>query len=348
VPTLSTGAAFIGATTISKDGDSNFVNRLIKCTNKHGEPVFSVISITMVCASCTAKGEELQCRHMLGLLPEWQTQERFEEVRAMMGTEESIFATEMLGQNLADRNKRPAFDSAGTRRLRTPEAIFTAPDGITVSQIFVSIDPAAGGSRSQYAIVTAFYHDGKMVIVGAEAKVYRHMKEALPVIARHVNEVRALPGFEDATAVFVPESNLGFEAQNIQEYINERTNLVNTCFMMEDGDSTTPLAGIRMTNKLKQDMITSLDLRLAEGDIYFYDQFVCITETADDIKERLIEQLEAYCIITTPSRLPHGQPTVTYSGKEGYGWDDLAIAVQINPVAHRRFHTNTLKYRKWH
>jgi len=235
----------------------------------------------------------------------------------------------------AEMIKGDAFDSAGTQRLRTPEAIFTAPDGISVSHIFVSIDPAAGGSRSQ-AIVTAFYHGGKMVIVGADAKVYWHMKEALSVIARHVNAVRALPGFEGATAVFVPESNLGFEAQNIQEYINERTDLVNTCFMMEDGDSTTPRAGIRVTNTLKQDMISSFDLRLAEGDIYFYDQFVCITDglTDDDIKERIVEQIEA-CCVPTPSRLPRG-------------WDELAIAVTINPVAHRRFHTNTLKYRKWH
>ena len=60
-------------------------------------------------------------------------------------------------------NIRPAFDQAAINILESnPSQIYS--DTSDVKQVFVSVDPAAGGSKSKYAVISSIYVDHKMVV----------------------------------------------------------------------------------------------------------------------------------------------------------------------------------------
>ncbi len=52
-PTLATGSAFIGITTLGEDENSNFVSKLIEVRDKEGNRLFKVIDMKLVCQRST-------------------------------------------------------------------------------------------------------------------------------------------------------------------------------------------------------------------------------------------------------------------------------------------------------
>lgn len=344
-PTLSTGAAFIGITTISPDGDLNFVNRLVATKNKNGEPIFRVINVKMVCDECEANGVAMQCKHRMGMLPFWQSSKRHDDIEAMMGGEASTFLVEMRGIS-DDPYMKAAFDPPAVAWLRTDEATVTLDrEQLTPNHIFVCIDPAAGGKGSDYAIVTTIFDRGRMIIVGAEANEFRRPQDAVAVLIAHIIEVRRLRGFESATAVLIPESNMGFEGMWIEQEVL-RSRLADCCVMEEDDNR----AGVRQTNATKTDMAHALDLHLRDNKVLFLKEMVCLNQkiTSSDMRAKLIDQLESYSKIAIPSNQQHGETKFIYSGKQGSGHDDLAIAIQMCPMMQKRFFNDTVKYGEHH
>lgn len=69
VPTLVTGAAFIGITTLGDD--DNFVSHIKRKTIDGKKPLFNCIDVSIVCDYCKKTGKELTCRHLLGDIPHW-------------------------------------------------------------------------------------------------------------------------------------------------------------------------------------------------------------------------------------------------------------------------------------
>ena len=60
-------------------------------------------------------------------------------------------------------NIRPAFNDKDVRILLKPETMYN--ESRRMQQIFVSVDPAAGGSKSKYAIISCIYvNKSKMVV----------------------------------------------------------------------------------------------------------------------------------------------------------------------------------------
>ncbi len=94
-PTLATGSAFIGITTMGEDADSNFVNKLLETRNDDGQPLFRVIKITLVCPSCTKAGNETACRHRMGEVPHWHDERRHRDIEHMMSDQVSTWLLEM-------------------------------------------------------------------------------------------------------------------------------------------------------------------------------------------------------------------------------------------------------------
>ncbi len=92
-PTLATGSAFIGITTLGEDENSNFVGKLIETRNKEGNRLFRVIIIELVCARCKRLGKDLICQHLMGEIPYWQEESRHEDIELMMPKD--IFLREM-------------------------------------------------------------------------------------------------------------------------------------------------------------------------------------------------------------------------------------------------------------
>ena len=92
VPTLVTGAAFIGITTLGED--SNFVDTLISIKGKDKKSLFRVIQIDLVCDRCKRLGKETTCQHLAGEIPYWQDSQRHKDVGLMMQNEQDTYMLE--------------------------------------------------------------------------------------------------------------------------------------------------------------------------------------------------------------------------------------------------------------
>ncbi len=261
-----------------------------------------------------------------------------------MAMQESTFLVEMRGVE-ADIFTTPAFDVGGIRDMCEKRYVH---DGSDIGHIFVGLDPAAGGAKSDYAIVSAFYTaSDQLVICGAEAGTYKENTQCASLLINHIMGVRRnLPGAQNARVVFIPESNLGFEALWASDEIR-RSGLRDVCVMREDANR----AGVKTNRELKITMATAFNMKVVRRNAFVLDHFVCIGEgrTPDQILDEFLMQLKHYSRIVKPPRDPRaGQPTVSYSGKSGYGHDDLAIAVQLLNVLTPVFWTDKAAYASWH
>ena len=100
--------------------------------------------------------------HKMASIPYWQDSERHEEIKILMGGDGSSYLREVKGFR-EDKRIYPYFSRASIFRLSSADAILKNqkryPD-----LIFISIDPAAGGRRSRYAICSCFYEDRNLVV----------------------------------------------------------------------------------------------------------------------------------------------------------------------------------------
>lgn len=163
------------------------------------------------------------------------------------------------------------------------------------------------------------------------------------LLVSHIQKLRQVPGLESAIIVFVPESNLAFEGTH-QSNVILNSGLSNVCIMREDDNR----AGVRMDNSLKKAMATAFKYKLNKGKVRFLYDFVSLGEKKvyDDVRNEIVEELVYYTRIVKPSKDPFEQPKEIFSGKKGYGTDDLAIAIMLNLIMERRFYASD-KYKKW-
>ena len=165
------------------------------------------------------------------------------------------------------------------------------------------------------------------------------------LLQQHLIAVRKIPGLESSIIVFIPESNLGFEAIWCH-YEIRRSGLDSVCVMQEDDNR----AGVRTNKALKKMLAISFNYRLLSGRIFFHRRFVCTGEqkSPEGMKRDAEDQLLNYSRIIRPSNDPYAQPNEIYSGKGGNGTDDLAFAMQLNPAMKERFWERKDKYKDWY
>lgn len=346
VPTLSTGCSLIAISTISAD-ESNFLSKLVSAKDGRGNPLFNVLNLKMVCDNCHRRGLDLQCRHMLGQLPAWQSRGRHDFIQRVMETEEDTFLVEMRGI-LSDGSKRPAYDAKSVRKLMTDPTMIYRPDGRDIRHIFMSVDPAAGGERSEYAVVSAFFDEAdRMILCGAEAGKFTDFRGCTEMAVNHITALRTqIPGAKHARFVFVPESNLAFEAQHIADNIRRAGDEIDFVCMREDANR----AGYKTTREFKDLMVASANGLLVRDRVLRMHGFVCASDangTPEEIEQKLLTQIRDYQRKVKPPRdLDFGVATVTYSGKD-IGCDDLAIAFMALPLFKTKFN-NDSKYWGFH
>jgi hypothetical protein len=343
LPVLSTGASLLAISTISPDAD-NMLKQLVSAKNARGMPIIHTINMEMVCETCKRAGKDLTCAHLLGQIPAWQQRGRHADIQAMMATQESTFLVEMRGVE-SDEFTKPAFDVAAMRNFA---AQYYTHDGGEIRHIFIGVDPAAGGAKSEYAVVSAFYTSTQQLVVcGAEAGSHRDNADCASMLINHIIGVRRdVPGAQNARIVFIPESNLGFMAMSATDEIR-RAGLRDICVMREDDNR----AGIKTNRALKEVMAMAFNLKLMHGNAFLLDRFVCVGEgrTPEDMRDEVVMQLRNFSKIVKPPRDPRaGQPTVHYSGKAGYGFDDLTMALLLLNVLQPKFWTSEDMYGAWH
>ena len=74
----------------------NFYTRLFKIRDPvTGLPIFSQLQVTLACEQCKNEGKAAQCKHMLHLVPQWQSSARHERLKAVMCDRPDLIQSEL-------------------------------------------------------------------------------------------------------------------------------------------------------------------------------------------------------------------------------------------------------------
>lgn len=124
-----------------------------------GLPVFAQLQVTLACAACREVGMAAQCKHMLHLVPQWQSSIRHERLKAVMSDRPDLIQSELAGL---------AFDAL-QQCFRAADIDAVMNSSITVpfewkQTIYMVIDPAAGGPQSDFALLTFTKNKGIVTV----------------------------------------------------------------------------------------------------------------------------------------------------------------------------------------
>lgn len=133
----------------------NFYTRLFKIKDPvTNQPVFAQLQISLACNACKELGLAAQCKHLLHLVPQWQSSVRHERLKAVMADRPDLIQSELAG--LAFDSLQQCFRTADIESVmssKCPELEWQQP-------LFMVIDPAAGGPQSDFALITFFRSRG--------------------------------------------------------------------------------------------------------------------------------------------------------------------------------------------
>ena len=183
-------------------------------------------------------------------------------------------------------------------------------------------------------------------MIGAESCTAKTPAAQDQILIQHLLKLRTIPGLEEATIVFVPESNLAFEGTRITAEV-QRAGIQNVCVMNEDENR----AGVRSTASTKKMMAFVTGRALSDRRVRFHEQFLCVNEatTAGDLKKMIIDELRSYQrVLKQPSDHRFGTVKEAYTGKIGSGCDDHAIAFQINYAMQNVFFSKRDTYKAFY
>lgn len=211
----------------------------------------------------------------------------------------------------------------------------------------------------------------------------RRPSDIYPVIIEHLRRIRFVPGCQNSTIVIVPESNLGFEALHIEDYIREAFGppRPGNYVVMKEDDTR---AGIKTNEDIKLAMTTSLDRVLRHHAMHFHRNFFSVGElvvnevatngsaaasdaqtpssasqlpdddlrivtSADTMRDSIVTQLSSWMRIVQPRKDPNDDrpPRIFHTGKRGYKVDDNTIALSLANMFAKRFHSSN-EYREYH
>jgi hypothetical protein len=113
-----------------------------------GEAIFHTMQIQLACEKCKGEGKSESCVHLLHLAPRWQSTERHRRLKTIMQDRPDLIQSELAG--LAFDSLQQAFAASDIDRMfdsSSPLALFQ-------QEIYLIVDPAAGGPSSDYCILS--------------------------------------------------------------------------------------------------------------------------------------------------------------------------------------------------
>lgn len=117
-------------------------------------PVFAQLQISLACNACKEMGLAAQCKHLLHLVPQWQSSTRHERLKAVMADRPDLIQSELAG--LAFDSLQQCFRTSDIDAVMSSKV----PELEWKQRIFIVIDPAAGGPQSDFALISFFRHKG--------------------------------------------------------------------------------------------------------------------------------------------------------------------------------------------
>jgi hypothetical protein len=113
-----------------------------------GKPIIKTRVFISICESCARRGMS-SCSHSDE--DPWASQKQSQKIKHLMSDEKNEWRREMLNEDVEDTNE-PVFAYESVQALGNPKKDYGG--SVNFDYVYVAIDPAAGGTRSKYAIVS--------------------------------------------------------------------------------------------------------------------------------------------------------------------------------------------------
>lgn len=151
---------FIGITTMNM-GDP-FLKPLMEAKYPDGRSVMLTLDFDLVCDDCKKSGRALQCKCLAADIPHWQSAARHDKLSILMDSHKNTLLTEIKNVPIDERTSA-AFSRTAVEWLRTEEAIIRQSE-FFADHIFTTVDPAAGGQHSLFAIVSVVWRENMLIV----------------------------------------------------------------------------------------------------------------------------------------------------------------------------------------
>jgi hypothetical protein len=122
------------------------------------EPMFTSFSVILACDKCREDGKAGECVHMLHLVPSWQSGEKHRRLKCIMQDRPDLIQSELSG--LAFESLQQAFRQIDIEKMSN----LVAPSPQMYENVYIFIDPAAGGPASDYGILSVTLYRGMVTV----------------------------------------------------------------------------------------------------------------------------------------------------------------------------------------
>tara|TARA_B110001452_G_C15241783_1_gene430104 strand:- start:15964 stop:17517 length:1554 start_codon:yes stop_codon:yes gene_type:complete len=300
----------------------NFYSEMFELRDNTGELFFRTIRVSLVCAKCQAAGKGADCTHKQDMIPPWKSVAKLDMVRALYADQGDLMQRESMGA-ITDDAKSLFESNLVTTFLKEKSFVLTSkPD-----YIFMAMDPNGGGT-SHMAIVSVVFDSENVVVVGVDTAPTDKHDQIEQMLKQHVRSLRGKPMFKESHIIFIPENNLGQEAEHARHMLRNEKRLYTIHEKRK--------AGVCTTHARKEIYALTLLTYFNSGTIRFLEDAVCANPMMDantrlvQTKKEFEKQLVQFRKIILPGTQPFKDAKFIFTGKAKRGMnDDLVMTLMI-------------------
>ena len=213
---------------------------------------------------------------------------------------------------------------------RTPYELTSTPN-----YIFMALDPNGGGT-SQMALVSIVFEQEKLIVVGLDTAPTDKHEQIAQLLQQHVRALRGQPNLSSAYIIFIPENNLGQEAEHARYILKDERKLYTVHEKRKAGVCTTharkELYALNVLN-----YINSSNLHMAKS-IVCANPMMDANTRMSSTKKEFVKQMVQFRKIILPSKQPFNNAKFIFTGKSKKGMqDDLVMTLMIAAFWGREF-----------
>jgi len=264
------------------------------------------------------------------MIPPWKSIAKLDMVRALYADQGDLMQRESMGaitddaKSLFESDKVVAFLHEKSFQLSSP------PD-----YIFMAMDPNGGGT-SHMAIVSIVFDGNDAVVVGVDTAPTDKHDQIEQMLKQHVRSLRGKPIFRESHIIFIPENNLGQEAEHARHMLRKEKRL----YTIHEKKK----AGVCTTHARKEIYALTLLSYFNSGTIRFLQDAACANPMMDantrlvQTKKEFEKQLVQFRKIILPGTQPFKDAKFIFTGKAKRGMnDDLVMTLMIAIFWGRQF-----------
>lgn len=308
----------------------NFYSEMFELKDQTGENFFRTISVSLVCDKCKAANKGASCTHNQDLIPPWKSAAKLDMVRALYKDQGDLMQRESMGSITDDATSLFESSKVHAFMTETPVDITFSPE-----YVFMAFDPNGGGT-SQMAVVSMVLENEDLVVVGIDTAPTDKHEQIDQMLKQHVRSLRGVPRLKHAYIIFLPENNLGQEAEHARHMLRNERKLYTVHEKKK--------AGVCTTHARKEAFAITLLSYFNSGNIHFSSQCICanpmmdantrLVQTKMEFKKQLMQFRK---MILQPAQAFKDAKFV-YSGKAKKGMkDDLVMTLMIGAFWGREF-----------